>query len=232
MLILGLETSGKTASAALYEDGTMLGQTSIYTVKTQSQVILPTVKRLMSDCGRELSALTAIAVSKGPGSYTGIRIGIAAVKAMSFALGIPCFGISSLLGMSFGCGAKGYVCSVMSARKDLVYSAVYYMENGGHREIMSERLISEAELEQKLMDIDGSVTLTGDGAKKIFEHLMTENVDKFTLSPVHLRLQNASGVILAALKSEPSDHMTLNASYLQLVKAEKDLIEKNNAATG
>ena len=81
MLMLGIDTSGKTASAALYEDGIMLGQTSVYTSKTHSQVILPMVKKIMSDCGRELSQLTDISVSSGPGSYTGIRIGIAAVKA-------------------------------------------------------------------------------------------------------------------------------------------------------
>ena len=102
--MLGIDTSGKTASAALYEDGIMLGQTSVYTSKTHSQVILPMVKKIMSDCGRELSQLTDISVSSGPGSYTGIRIGIAAVKAMSFALDIPCYAVSSLEGLAYNCG--------------------------------------------------------------------------------------------------------------------------------
>ena len=101
MLMLGIDTSGKTASAALYEDGIMLGQTSVYTSKTHSQVILPMVKKIMSDCGRELSQLTDISVSSGPGSYTGIRIGIAAVKASPKRCPRRCSAISSPWRRSF-----------------------------------------------------------------------------------------------------------------------------------
>ena len=119
MLILGIDTSGKTAACALYEDGIMLGQSCVYTVKTQSQVILPLIKKLMSDCNRELSQLSLIAVSKGPGSYTGIRIGIAAVKAMAFSLDIPCCGVSTLEGLAYTSGYEGTVCPIIKARKDL-----------------------------------------------------------------------------------------------------------------
>ncbi|MDE5648329.1 MAG: tRNA (adenosine(37)-N6)-threonylcarbamoyltransferase complex dimerization subunit type 1 TsaB [Oscillospiraceae bacterium] len=145
--MLGIDTSGKTASAALYEDGIMLGQTSIYTSKTHSQVILPMVKKIMSDCGRELSQLTDIAVSSGPGSYTGIRIGIAAVKAMSFALDISCYAVSSLEGLAYNCGFRGYICSVMKARKDLVYAALFKTENDKLVRCTDEKIISMSELD-------------------------------------------------------------------------------------
>ena len=188
LLILGIDTSGKTASASLYEDGLMLGQSAVYTVKTQSQVILPIVKKLMLDCGRELTQLDLIAVSKGPGSYTGIRIGIAAVKAMAFSLDIPCCGISTLEGLSFTTGYEGIICPVMKARKNLVYTAVYKISNGNSETILDEQILETENLNDYLKTLNSKVMITGDAA----EEFCKENInDNYLLSPAHLRLQNA-----------------------------------------
>lgn len=222
LLILGIDTSGKTAAAALYEDGIFLGQESVYTVKTQSQVILPMVKKLMSDCGRELSQLDKIAVSKGPGSYTGIRIGISAVKAMAFALEIPCVGVSTLEGLAFTSGFSGTVCPIMKARKDLVYSAVYDMNGEKAENIFSEQIISMAELAKFLKTVDSEILLTGDGAEDFYNEYKNEN---YKLSSAHLRLQSGTGIVLAALNKQDQTDNELQASYLQIVKAEKDLIK-------
>lgn len=222
MLILGIDTSGKTAAAALYEDGIFLGQTAVYTVKTQSQVILPMVKKLMSDCSRELSQLDLIAVSKGPGSYTGIRIGIAAVKAMAFALNIPCCGVSTLEGLAFTCGFDGLVCPVMKARKDLVYTAVYRISGGKSELLFDEQVISVSKLSEYLKTISGNIMLTGDGAEDFYNQYGNENC---IISPVHLRLQSASGIVLASPDKKNQTDDELQASYLQIVKAEKDLIK-------
>lgn len=222
LLILGIDTSGKTAAAALYEDGIFLGQTSVYTVKTQSQVILPMVKKLMEDCSRELSQLDLIAVSKGPGSYTGIRIGIAAVKAMAFSLGIPCCGVSTLEGLSFTSGAEGLVCPVMKARKDLVYTAVYRMTDNKADTVLDEQIISTSELNDYLDKLGEKVLVTGDAAEDFCKAFENEN---YSLSPVHLRLQSGAGIILASLNKPHQTDDKLQASYLQIVKAEKDLIK-------
>lgn len=222
LLILGIDTSGKTAAAALYEDGIFLGQESVYTVKTQSQVILPMVKKLMSDCGRELLQLDKIAVSKGPGSYTGIRIGISAVKAMAFALEIPCVGVSTLEGLAFTSGFSGTVCPIMKARKDLVYSAVYDMNGEKAENIFSEQIISMAELAKFLKTVDSEILLTGDGAEDFYNEYKNEN---YKLSSAHLRLQSGTGIVLAALNKQDQTDDELQASYLQIVKAEKDLIK-------
>ena len=220
LLMLGIDTSGKTAAAALYEDGIMLGQVGIYTVKTQSQVILPIVKKLLSDCGREVGQLTAIAVSAGPGSYTGIRIGISAVKAMAFTLNIPCYAVSSLEGMAYNCGFSGYVCPIMKARKNLVYSAIYYM-SAKSESILKEQVINASDLNENLCKLNEKVMITGDAAESFCNEFKNPN---FLLSPVHLRYQSGSGIILAALNSVPQTADEIQASYLQLVKAEKDLI--------
>ncbi len=223
LLILGIDTSGKTAAAAIYEDGILLGQTSVYTVKTQSQVILPMVKKLMCDCGRELTQLDKIAVSKGPGSYTGIRIGISAVKAMAFALNIPCIGISTLEALAYTTGFSGKICPIMKARKDLVYTAVYDINGENENLVFDEQIITTAELSEYLKSIDGNIMLTGDGAEDFYKEFPCE---KFMLTPVHLRLQSGAGVILASLNKENRNDDELQASYLQIVKAEKDLIKK------
>lgn len=225
MLMLGIDTSGKIASAALYEDGIMLGQTSVYTSKTHSQVILPMVKKIMSDCGRELSQLTDISVSSGPGSYTGIRIGIAAVKAMSFALDIPCYAVSSLEGLAYNCGFIGYICPVMKARKDLVYTALYRTDKDKLVRCTDEKIISMTELDGILSEINESVMITGDGAEVFCDEFKNA---KYVLSPVHLRLQNGSGICIAALHHTPQTADEIEASYLQLVKAEKDLIKSGH----
>lgn len=219
MLILGIDTSGKTAAAALYEDGIILGQSSVYTAKTQSQVILPIVKKLMSDCSREMSQLTSIAVSVGPGSYTGIRIGVAAVKAISFALNIPCYGVSSLLGMAYGCGFQGYVCPIMKARKNLVYSALYKINEKADC-ILDEQVIDISDLNEFLCKSKEKIMVTGDSAEDYYNTYKNHN---YLLSPIHLRLQTGCGIILGALNETPLNSDEIQASYLQLVKAEKDL---------
>ena len=101
MLILGIDTSGKTASAALFdtESEVFLAQSALYTQKTHSQVIMPMVRSVVEQAGKTLSDLGGIAVANGPGSYTGLRIGVAAVKALSFGLGTGCCGVSTLLGL-------------------------------------------------------------------------------------------------------------------------------------
>lgn len=226
MTLLGIETSGKTASVALYEDGLFLGQHSVYTSRTHSQVILPMVKNLLAECDREISGLDAIAVSDGPGSYTGIRIGIAAVKAMTFALDIPCYGISSLEGMAYNLGCEGYICPVMKARKDLVYTALFRTIGGKTERIRSDEIISVSELDSLLSALNENVIVTGDAVEDFTNEHSNE---RYSLSPAHLRFQNANGICLAALDHESQSPEEIQASYLQLVKAEKDLIKSERS---
>ena len=224
MLILGIDTSGKTAACALFENGGMLGQMSICTMKTQSQVILPAVKRLMEDCKKEFSELDYIAVSKGPGSYTGIRIGLSAVKAMAFALGIPVCAVSSLEALAFGCGRNGLICPVMKARQDIVYSGLYNINHGGTSQtLMQDRVMTADELREEIEHYGDDITFTGDGA---YDFLQKYPDGRFSLTPPHLRLQSGCGVALASMGKDTIDPSEVQASYLQLVKAEKDLLDR------
>ncbi|MCI7803575.1 MAG: tRNA (adenosine(37)-N6)-threonylcarbamoyltransferase complex dimerization subunit type 1 TsaB [Oscillospiraceae bacterium] len=222
MLTLGIETSGKTASAAVMEDGIMLGQTSVLTAKTHSQVILPMVKKLIADCERDIKDVGQIAVGAGPGSYTGIRIGVAAVKAMAFSLGIQCCGISTLEGLAYNFPADGIVCPVMKARQKLVYAAVFRFCNGVAERLADDMIIESEKLDNILKGYNDKIILTGDSAESFAEEFANP---LYRLSPAHLRNQNAAGICLAAENHGFYSPEKLEASYLQLVKAEKDLIK-------
>lgn len=229
LLILGIDTSGTVAAAAIYDSkqDVLLAQQLVYTKRTHSQVILPLVERLLEDTGLSLGDIQKIAVSAGPGSYTGLRIGIAAVKAMTFALDIPCCGVSTLKALSFQAhlAGEGTVCAVMKARKGLVYSGIYHFDNDNNcTALMEDALLPEEELLERLSELE-SVMLTGDGAADFMAEHSPENA---LLAPAEVRLQSGAGLCRCALYCADEKPCQLEARYLQLVKAEKDRLDKNN----
>ncbi len=226
MLILGIDTSGKTASAALFdtEQELFLAQNTLYTQKTHSQVIMPIVKDIISQSGKKLTDIGAVAVAAGPGSYTGLRIGVAAVKALSFGLDIKCCGVSTLEGLACNNIAyKGIICSIMKARGDIVYNCIYKSDGFSIEQICEERLISRDELAQELAFAGKETMLCGDGAAEFFTEY---NSPMFIISPPQSRLQNAAGVCLAGASKPHIAPDELVVSYLQKVKAEKDLEDR------
>lgn len=227
LLLLGIDTSGKTASAALFDSDTetFLAQTSLYTQKTHSQVIMPAVKEMIAQAGKQISDIGGIAVANGPGSYTGLRIGVAAAKAMSFGLGVKCCGVSTLLGLACNNLAhKGHICSIMKARGELVYTCTYKSDGFCIEQVTEEQIISRDELAEYLALEIGECLLCGDGAADFFNNYRSP---VFTIAPPHGRLQNAVGVCLAGISRQLTEPELLEVSYLQKVKAEKDLEQKN-----
>ena len=153
MLILGIDTSGKTASAALFDadNEIFLAENTIYTQKTHSQVIMPMVKNILEQTGKSMQDIDVVAAADGPGSYTGLRIGVAAVKAMSFALDIKCCGVSTLKALAYNNIAfKGTICSVMKARAELVYACVYKSDGYALKNISDEKIFSRDELAENI----------------------------------------------------------------------------------
>jgi tRNA threonylcarbamoyladenosine biosynthesis protein TsaB len=226
MLMIGIDTSGKTASAALLDTDAevFLAQTSLYTLKTHSQVIMPIVKDIVAQAGKEMSDIGAIAVANGPGSYTGLRIGAAAAKAMCFALGIKCAGVSTLKSLAYSNIAhKGDICSVMKARGDLVYTCTYTSDGYGLDPRCDEQIITRDELAEYLALKGGETLLCGDGAPDFFTDYRSP---KLIIAPPMGRLQNACGVCLGALSEPLIEPDELEVSYLQKVKAEKDLEDR------
>ncbi len=222
LTVLGLDTSGKIASCAIMRGDTLLGESTFLTRLTHSQIILPTLERTLADCSLTLSDIDLFAVSAGPGSYTGLRIGIAAVKGIC-ATGKPCAGVSTLEALAFGClPAKGLIIPALYARAGVVYFGGYLSDGSKLSVLLPDRVGDEAEL-KALAEASGcEVILTGDCAVLLKEKYFGE-CDNVRLAPACCRLQSASGVCMAAL-AHPEAVVSadgLAALYLQNTMAEK-----------
>ncbi|MGN0978317.1 MAG: tRNA (adenosine(37)-N6)-threonylcarbamoyltransferase complex dimerization subunit type 1 TsaB, partial [Faecousia sp.] len=128
MLILAFETSAKAASVALTEDGKLMGESYQNTGLTHSQTLLVMAEDLLKQCGKTVRQVTAVAVAEGPGSFTGVRIGVAAAKGFAWGGELPCYGVSTLEAMAEALGIyQGYICPCMDARRSQVYNALFYV---------------------------------------------------------------------------------------------------------
>ena len=230
MLILAFETSAKAASVALLEDGKLLGESYQNTGLTHSQTLMVMAENLLSKCGKTVADVTAAAVAAGPGSFTGVRIGVAAAKGFAWGREIPCYGVSTLEAMALSLGVyQGYVCPCMDARRSQVYNALFYVNQGVPERVSEDRAISLAELGTELKSLKEPIFLVGDGSNLCYNTLL-ESVPNLVLPPEHRMHQRASGVALAARKQvevgDPGDANALTPNYLRLSQAERERAER------
>ena len=232
MLILAFETSAKAASVALWGEDKLLGESYQNTGLTHSQTLMVMAQDLLNQCGKTVKDVTAVAVAEGPGSFTGVRIGMAAAKGFAWGGNIPCYGVSTLEAMAEHLGVyEGYVCPCMDARRSQVYNALFRAEGGKLTRLAPDRAISLAELEGELKALDGPIFLVGDGSLLCRRTLSLPNL---VLPPEHRMHQRADGVaILAARKiaaGEPGDAAALVPNYLRLSQAERERLEREQSA--
>ncbi len=232
MLFLAFEASAKAASVALHDGSKLLGESYQNTGLTHSQTLMVMAEDLLKQCGKTARDVTAVAVAEGPGSFTGVRIGVAAAKGFAWGAEIPCFGISTLEAMAVSLGAfDGYVCPVMDARRSQVYNALFRVTNGKLERIREDRAISLAELGNELKNLDQPIFLVGDGSILCY-HSLCETVSGLVLPPESRMHQRAVGVaILASEKiaaGEICHGAALTPNYLRLSQAERERLEKEN----
>ena len=227
MLTLALESSAKAASAALFEDGKMLAYTIQNSGLTHSRTLLPMAEDLLKNTDKKLTDIGLVAVSHGPGSFTGLRIGMAEAKGLCWALQIPAVGVSTLEAMAWGGPVidGSMRCCCMDARRNQVYNALFTVEGGKPVRLTEDRAISIADLEKELIASRESWILLGDGAELCYNTLDRTKVDLFS-APEPLRLQNARGVALAAQDKEPVSASELLPAYLRLSQAERERLAK------
>ena len=233
-MILAFETSAKAASVALLEGGKLLGESYQNTGLTHSQTLMVMAEDLLKQCGKTVSDITAVAVAEGPGSFTGVRIGVAAAKGFAWGGKLPCYGVSTLEAMAESLGVyQGYVCACMDARRSQVYNGLFSVNGGKIRRISEDRAISLAELGGELETLEGPVFLVGDGAQLTFKTL-SGTVKELVLPPEHRIHQRAVGVALVAEKmaaaGENGDANALTPNYLRLSQAERERMEKMQKA--
>ena len=235
MTILAFETSAKAASAALFREGVLLGETYQNTGLTHSQTLLSMAESLMASCGVTPAEIDAVGVAAGPGSFTGVRIGVAAAKGFAWGREIPCVGVSTLAAMAVGFGAwQGYVCPVMDARRSQVYNALFRVDCGKCTRIREDRAISLRDLGEDVKNLSGPIFLVGDGSVLCYNTLL-ETVPGLVLPPEHRRHQRAAGVALEAARiletGERPSGAELVPNYLRLSQAERERLERmENAA--
>lgn len=225
MKILGLDTSSVAGSCAVWEDGKILGEFYINTRLTHSQTMLPMVQALLSQCSLALSDMDCVAVTTGPGSFTGVRIGIAAVKGICQGANLPCRGVSTLEALAYNLqGAKGYIVPVLDARCQQVYTALFAGDGQGVTRLEDDCAMSLEERVQTLLPLQGDIYLVGDGAPLLQDACNGKDV---RMANPLVRFGRAAGVCLAAYKTgRATDAGALVPQYLRLPQAQRELLKK------
>ena len=230
MLLLAFETSAKAASVALFDDSTLLGESYQNTGMTHSQTLMVMAEDLLRQCGKTPRDVEAVAVANGPGSFTGVRIGVAAAKGFAWGADIPLYGVSTLESMALGLGAyDGMICPVMDARRAQVYNALFYVNQGVVTRATEDRAIALADLSEELKNSEKPIFLVGDGSNLCYNTLL-ESIPGLVLPPEHKLHQRAVGVGLAALQKirsgETGDGSALTPNYLRLSQAEREKLAR------
>lgn len=218
MLMLSLDSSAITASACLTNDDEVLKSEFLNAGLTHSETLLPLVESVMEGYG--YSELDAIAVNAGPGSFTGVRIGIATVKGLAFSFNTPCVAVSAL--HSVACnflGENAVVCAVMDARRGQFYNALFEVRGNSVERLCPDRAISAEDLKKELGQFQ-SVIIAGDGAKLCYESVGLLNT---VLADRDKIFQNAVGVSRAAKGKELISEKNLFPIYLRPSQAEREL---------
>ncbi|MEG2001061.1 MAG: tRNA (adenosine(37)-N6)-threonylcarbamoyltransferase complex dimerization subunit type 1 TsaB, partial [Evtepia sp.] len=196
MKILALESSATAASVAICEGETLIAQTFQNSGFTHSQTLLPMTEALLAGCGYTLGQMDMIAVAVGPGSFTGLRIGVAAAKGLAWAADLPCAACSTLESMAWNLvGIPGEICTAMDARRNEIYHARFQTDGETLVRLSEDCAIALAALEFENAPMQ---TVVGDGANLCYGYLKERGIS-VRLAPPHLRMQTAWGVARAGL---------------------------------
>lgn len=217
-MILSIDASAVTASAALTEGDKVIKSEFVNKGLTHSETLLPMIKRVMG--GIDYGELEAIAITAGPGSFTGVRIGVATAKGLAFKNGTPCIPVSTLEAIAYNfTGENAVICAVMDARRMQFYNALFKAENGKIERLTPDRAISIEDLRDELKGYE-RVIIAGDGARLCFDNISLENC---VLPEESLIYQNAVSVAKAAKKHKKIPSAELMPVYLRQSQAEREL---------
>ena len=230
MRILSIETSAKACSAAVTEDGALLASAFQCSGLTHSRTLMPMVEGMLKNADLTLTACDAVAVAVGPGSFTGIRIGVAAAKGLAFGAGIPVIGVSTLEAMAENVTAfEGTVICAMDARRQQIYNAVFDCHGGRLIRRCEDRAIALEVLAQELARETCEKIVVGDGAGLCQTYLLAQGIS-CRMAPAGSLYQRASGVGLAAQRMVEQGRtvtpQALRPVYLRLSQAERERLAK------
>ena len=226
MLTLGVDSSAKTASVAILDTEqnppAVLAFSYTNNKLTHSTTLMPLIADALKNSSIDINRIELLCVTHGPGSFTGIRIGVAAVKGLGDGLGIPCAGVSTLKAMAYGvaCCGDNIICAVMDARANQVYNAVFEIKNGIITRLCEDRAIALDELLGELKKLDKPVVFVGDGADLCYNN-MIDSIDCMVFTNDILKYQTAIGCVLAAHDEKKIKSRDLVPTYLRVSQAER-----------
>ena len=222
MRILAIDTATDTATAAVTDNGRLIGECILNHKKTHSQKLMVLVERMMGDLELDMADVDLFAAAEGPGSFTGLRIGIATVKALAHSVSKPVVGVSTLEGLAYNLPyADGLIVPIMDARNNQVFNAAYEWVGDELKEIIAP---NACDINECIERVRGkSVIFTGDGVN-VHTELIKEIGGR--IAPVNARLSRASSIAAAAESKETQHYTELVPKYLRLSQAERELAER------
>lgn len=234
MLVLGIETATRVAGAAVVNEDRLVAERFVHNRKTHSQILLPMIQQVLADAGVTPRELEGIAVSGGPGSFTGLRIGMAAAKSMAQVLQIPVVGVPTLDALAWNAaGAEGLICPILDARKQEVYTCLYKSDNGVPVPVTDPRALSLAELRDLLASLNEQVTMLGDGVPVYGAEIVQALGEKVRFAGRINLFSRAAGVAELGrrmIKAGPvGDPLTLQPVYIRRPEAEVTWDRKHGA---
>ncbi len=231
MKILAIDSSGQTASVALAEDNKLIAEYTLNFKMTHSQTLMPMLEEIRDRIGLDLSAIDYLAVSEGPGSFTGLRIGAATVKGLGLALGKDVAAVPTLEALAANVSIyPGLICPMMDARRGQVYGAVYRFENGKPVVVKEQSALDAKELCASLNELGEPVILLGDGVTANVSAIEETLKVAYTCAPMTLNLQRAGSVALRAFdyvaEGKVQTAMEHKPEYLRVSSAERERAER------
>lgn len=230
MKVLGIDTATESATCAVIDDNKLLGEITFNHKKQHSVIIMPMIDMILKDLQIDINDIDGFAISKGPGSFTGLRIGIANIKGLCQALNKPFVGISSLDALAYNMAySEGIICPILDALRENVYTAQYKFENCKLTKTSDYSIEAVYELIEKLNDQDQKVHFIGDGTYKYREKLEKGLVNA-DFAPIHMNLVKASTIAelgMAILKDGyKEDIYSFAPIYLRKSQAEREYEKK------
>lgn len=234
MKVLAVDSSSVSASVAILDGSKVLADFYVNAGLTHSQTLAPMIDLAVKSSGLKISDIDFFASTTGPGSFTGLRIGIATVKGMALGSEKKCMGVSSLLAAAYSCkNFEGLICACMDARRSEIYGAIFQASGGKIKRITQDMAISIQNFKKEIEKYESKVILVGDGAEMCYNNMIDgKNSEKIELSSEFSRFVSAKNVALAAIENYSEEKLLnpgeLTPEYLRLSQAQRMLLEKNN----
>lgn len=230
MKVLAIDTSSVVATCAVLDEEKLLGEYTLNQDMTHSERLIPMIKTLMDSLKLKPEDIDLFAGSVGPGSFTGLRIGLATIKGLAHVVDKSVIGISTLEALAFNVPFDGIVIPIMDARRDRVYTGIYRWENGKLINIMEPTILNIDELLDIVDSKYEKVLFNGDGTLVFKDRIDEKLKDKALYAPISLNMAKASSIgELALLKWEEGsqeNYFNLSPDYLRESQAQRQLNEK------